>query len=87
MQQIKRKYHQHEAEISDIIIAISKKVKEVHDIILSIDVNELFTNVAGGIEKLWFDNKSSVYSTISKDAHLIQNHTCKDPQKLINYRQ
>lgn len=52
MQQIKRKYHQHEAEISDIIIAISKKVKEGHDIILSIDVNELFTNVAGGIEKL-----------------------------------
>ena len=52
MQHIHRKNYLHKTAIIDIIIAINKMVKEGHDIILSIDGNDPFSNASGGITKL-----------------------------------
>ena len=57
IQQTKRKYHPYKAAIQDIIIAMNKKFKESHEIILSIDGNELSINVVGKILKLCRDCK------------------------------
>ena len=70
MQQTKRKDHPHKAIIIDIIIVINKTVKEVHDIILSISGNGMFSNASGSIAKLYrecklfdpFDHKYGNYS-------------------------
>ena len=48
----KQKDHPHKAVIIDIITVINKMVKEGHDIILSIDGNEHFSNASIGIAKL-----------------------------------
>ena len=40
MQQTKRKEHPKQAAITDIIIAINKKQKENHTIVLAMDRNE-----------------------------------------------
>ena len=70
MQQIKRQDHPYKAAISNIIIAINEKVKERHEIILSIDSSDQFTNVTAGLAKLCrecklFDLLDHIHGTTS----------------------
>ena len=52
MQQTKRKDHPRQTTITDIIIAINKKQKENHNIVLAMDGNEPFLNASGGIARI-----------------------------------
>ena len=51
MQQRKRKDHPRQAAVTDIIIAINKKQKDNHNIVLAMDGNDPFTNTSGGIAR------------------------------------
>ena len=52
MQQTPRKEHPRDATITDIIIAINKKRKEDHNIVLAIDGNKPFFNSSRGIARI-----------------------------------
>ena len=52
MQQTKRKDHPRQTAVTYIIIAINKKEKENHNVVLAMDGNEPFTNASGGIARI-----------------------------------
>ena len=52
MQQTKRKNHPRQTAVTYIIIAINKKEKENHNVVLAMDGNEPFTNASGGIARI-----------------------------------
>ena len=45
--------HPHDAIINDLIIAIKRKQKDNHEIIVTIDGNELFVSTKGEISRLY----------------------------------
>ena len=50
-----KKYYLHQIAVQDIIIEIKKEIKEVYDIMISIDGNTYFTNATRDIAKLCRD--------------------------------
>ena len=48
----KQKDHPRQVVVTDIIIAMNKKQKENHNIVLAMDKNEPFTNASGGIARI-----------------------------------
>ena len=75
MQKSNRYEHPHKAIITDAIKEIKKFQKEGHEIILSIDGNEVFTNEKGGIAKMFKECK--LYDPFS--------HRHNDQQNLKSY--
>ena len=71
MQKSNRYEQSHKKIITDTIKEIKKFQKEGHDIILSIDGNELFTNAKGGIEKMYKECK--LYDRFSRRHNDQQN--------------